>query len=371
MNRRQLFPVLGAAVLPFAARPLFAAAPAPGVSAEAHSIYERALVFDANLAPPLPDDLPYPAALADMVRNSGVTAVKTSLGGSGESFEDTITEIAYFQRLIEAVPDLFLQVRAAADFERAKRERRFGIVFSFESTNMLDGKLERIELFRNLGVRVMQLSYNKTSPFAAGVMADPPTGLTELGHKAVAAMNKEAIAIDISHANAATSADVLAASTVPVLITHAGVTAVHAHPRNKPDALLRAVADKGGCVGIYDLPYLTASPKQPTLDDYVAHLTHALEICGEDHVGIGSDSGLEPWDLSEKGMEAFRKMTEDRQKAGVAAPEEDRPMYVIGLNTPRRSEVIADALLKHGYSARVAEKVLGLNFIAALTRIWG
>lgn len=124
MNRRQLFPVLGAAVLPFAARPLFAAAPAPGVSAEAHSIYERALVFDANLAPPLPDDLPYPAALADMVRNSGVTAVKTSLGGSGESFEDTITEIAYFQRLIEAVPDLFLQVRAAADFERAKRERR-------------------------------------------------------------------------------------------------------------------------------------------------------------------------------------------------------------------------------------------------------
>jgi len=371
MNRRQLFPVFGAALLPLAVRTAFASAPEPGVSAEAHSLYERAFVFDANLAPPLPDDLPYPPAMAEMVRNSGVTAVKTSLGGSGESFEDTLNEIAYFQRLIEAVPDLFLQVRTAADFARAKRERRFGIVFSFESTNMLGDKLERIELFRNLGVRVMQLSYNKTSPFAAGVMADPPTGLTELGRKAVATMNKEGIAIDISHANAATSTDVLAASSAPALITHAGASVIHAHPRNKPDAILRAVADKGGCVGIFDLPYLTASPRQPALDDYMAHLTHVLGVCGEDHVGIGSDSGLEPWDLSPKGMEAFRKMTEDRQKAGVAAPEEDRPMYVIGLNTPRRSEVIADALLKRGYPARVAEKVLGANFVGALTRIWG
>ncbi len=78
--------------------------------------------------------------------------------------------------MVEVHPDVFLQVREASDFARAKRERKFGIVFSFESTDMFEGKLERIDLFRNLGVRVMQLSYNKTSPWASGVMADRPRG---------------------------------------------------------------------------------------------------------------------------------------------------------------------------------------------------
>ena len=370
MNRRHVLLSTAALAVTTSAGRVVAAPAEAGVSPAAHALYERALVFDANLSPPALDKLPFtPEALA-MVRNSGVTAVKTSLGGSDASFEDTLAEIAFFQRIVEANPQTFLQVREAADFARAKREKKFGILFSFESANMFDGKVERIELFRNLGVRVMQLSYNKTSPFASGVMADPPAGLTELGHKAVEAMNAQGVAIDISHANAATSADVLAASKPPVLITHAGCAAIHPHPRNKPDALLRAVADKGGVVGIFDLPYLAASPKQPTLDDYMSHMTHALSVCGEDHVGIGSDSELGPFDLSPAGLAAFQADVAYRAKTGVAAPEEDRPMYVIGLNTPRRSEVIADALLKRGYSARVAQKVLGTNFIDALTRIW-
>ena len=368
MNRRELLLSSGALL---AASRLALAADGDGISPEARALYEKAIVFDANLSPPLNDTFPFPKAMLDMVRGSGVTAVKTSLGGSDEKFEDTLGEIAFFQRMIEAYPDVFLQVREASDFARAKREKKFGIVFSFESADMFEGKVERIDLFRNLGVRVMQLSYNKTSPWASGVMAVPAAGLTDLGRKAVEAMNAQGVAIDISHANEATSKDVLGTSKPPVLVTHAGCAAIHPHPRNKPDWLLKSVADKGGVVGIFDLPYLTASPKQPALDDYMAHMTHALDICGEDHVGIGSDSELGPFDLSPAGMEAFRKNVEYRKKTGVAAPEEDRPMYVIGLNTPRRSEVIADALLKRGYSARVAEKVLGANFVGALGRIWG
>jgi membrane dipeptidase len=342
-----------------------------GLSKEARELYERAIVFDANLSPDVSDKFPFPPAMIAEARNCGVTAMKTSLGGTDENFEDTTAEIAFFQRIVEFYPEIFMQIRQASDFARAKREKKLGVLLSFESTDMFEGKVERIELFRDLGVRVMQLSYNKTSPWASGVMANPPTGLTDLGRKAVEAMNTNGVAIDISHASEPTSKDVLGLSKPPVIITHAGCAAIHPHPRNKPDWLLKAVADKGGVVGIFDLPYLTASPKQPTLDDYMAHMTHALSVCGEDHVGIGSDSQLGPFDLSPAGMEAFRKETERRQKTGVAAPEEDRPMYVIGLNTPRRSEVIADALLKRGYSARVAEKVLGSNFVDALGRIWG
>lgn len=366
MDRRTLLLSAGAA-LAATQLPRALAADGDGVSAKARALYKKAIVFDANMGPPLNDKFPFPKAMLDIVRNSGVTAVKTSLAGTDAKFEDTIAEIAFFQRVIEEYPDVFLQVRGISDIARAKRENKLGILFSFESADMFEGKVERIELFRDLGVRVMQLSYNKTSPWASGVLADPPTGLSELGRKAVEEMNKQGVAIDISHANEATSKDVLALSKPAVLITHAGSSVVHPHPRNKPDWLLKAVADKGGVVGIYDLPYLAASPKQPNIDDYMAHMTHALSVCGEDHVGVGSDSSLQAWDMT---PEQFKEMEDYRHKTGVAAPEEDRPMYVEGLNTPRRSEVIADALLKRGYPARVAEKVLGANFVGALERIW-
>jgi membrane dipeptidase len=366
VNRRDVL-LSTAALALSAATPSRAEDSDAGVSAEARALYDKAIVFDANCGPPLQEKFPFPKEMLDVVQGSGVTAVKTSLAGTDSNFEDTLSEIAFFQRVIEQYPDVFLQVREASDFARAKREKKFGILFSFESADMFEGKVERIELFRNLGVRVMQLSYNKTSPWASGVLAVPPTGLTELGRKAVAEMNKQGVAIDISHANEATSNDVLALSKPPAIITHTGCKAVHDHPRNKPDAILKAVADKGGVIGIYDLPYLAASPKQPALDDYIAHMTHALKVCGEDHVGVGSDSELGAWSMS---PEDFKKMEDYRHKTGVAAPEEDRPMYVEGMNTPRRIEIIADALLKHGYSARVAEKVMGANFVGVLGQIW-
>ena len=368
MNRRDVIKTGSAAAL------LAGAAAAQGtgdaVSPEAARLYEQAIVFDANLSPPVQDKFPFPKSMLDMARQSGVTAMKTTLGGIDEKFEDAVDEISFMQRMIEQYPDVYLQVRRRGDFALAKQERRVGIILSFEAATMLEDKLDRIELFRGLGVLVMQLSYNKQSPFGTGVLGDPHAGLTELGRKAVAKMNEQGVAIDISHANETTSFGVLQASTRPALITHAGCAAIYAHPRNKRDALLRAVAQKGGVVGIYDLPYLTPSPRQPTVEDYMNHMTHALSVCGEDHVGIGSDSDMAPMDHSPKALAEFRKDEEHRQKAGLAAPGEDRLPYVIGLNTPRRSEVIADALLKRGYPARVAEKVLGRNFVNAFGRIW-
>jgi membrane dipeptidase len=117
-------------------------------------------------------------------------------------------------------------------------------------------------------------------------------------------------------------------------------------------------------------PYLTASPKQPTIEDYMLHMEHALKIMGEDHVGIGSNVPIKPFDTSPRGMAEFQKFGQIRKKSGLAAPEEDRPTYVVGLNTPRRIEIITDELLKRGYPASVVEKVIGANFARAFTEIW-
>ncbi len=376
MNRRELSQVLaGTAVLgavgPLVRAATSAAADPPEVSDAARALYASAFVLDCNSSPPLPQQLPLSQSDLELVRGSRIDVIKLSLGGINDDFAHTVTSIARVQQLIERHPDYFTSVRNAADMARAKRERKLGIILSFESVEMLGGQLSAFEVFRNLGVRVMQLSYNRTSPFAAGVMEPKAGGLTALGHDAVREMNRLGIAIDVSHSNPATTFDVLALSSEPPVMTHAGCAAIHVHPRNKTDEQLRALAVKGGVVGIYDLPYLTASPRQPTVDDYMAHLEHALQVAGEDHVGVGSDVDIAPLDTSAAGMAEFEREVRERRAAGLSAPEEDRPPYVIGLNIPRRMEIIADRLLKRGHSAAVTEKVLGANFARVFTQIWG
>lgn len=343
----------------------------PHISGSVAELYNHALILDCNSRPPFEGgQLPLQQNDLDVVRESGVNVIKWSLAGIKGDFAEAVKEIAYVDQMVEVHPSYFTQVRVSADLERAKREAKMGIIFSFESVDMLEGKLERFELFRNFGVRVMQLSYNRKSPFAAGVMEPKGGGLTPLGKEAVKKMNAIGITIDLSHANEPTTTDVLAASSKPVIVSHAGCVAIHPHPRNKTDDQLRALADKGGVLGIYNLPYLAAPPKQPTVDDYMAHMEHALKVAGEDHVGIGSDVLIEAFDTSPKGMAEFNKIEEERQKSGLAAPEEDRPSYVVGLNIPRKLEVIADQLLKRRYSAELTQKVLGGNFVRVLTQTW-
>ncbi|HXZ81202.1 MAG TPA: membrane dipeptidase [Terriglobales bacterium] len=340
------------------------------ISPQTDELYRRWLVLDCNSAPPLEEKLPLPQSDLDMARNSGVSVVKMTLGGFGSDFAGTVDEIAWVQRLIEMHPDYFLQVRLAEDMERAHREKKMGIIFSFEGVSMLEDKVDRIEVFRNLGVRVMQLSYNGKSVFGAGVLEPNAGGLTTLGQDAVKKMNELGVAIDLSHSNPKTTTDAMAASRKPVIISHAGCSAIHAHPRNKTDEQIRTLADKGGVMGIYDLPFLAPSPRQPTVEDYMAHVERALKVGGEDHVGVGSDAGVSPFDTSPKALAEFKKSQEARVKAGAAAPEEDRYPYVVGLNTPLRLEVITDQLLKRGYSPRVTEKVVGANFARVLREIW-
>lgn len=368
MNRREFATLAGGAALGAALPPT--AVMAEEVSARARELYQHALVLDCNSAPPFAGDGPLSRADLELVRASGVDVVKWTLGGINSDFDTAVGEIGQVQRLIARYPASFLQVRSAADLARARQERRLGIILSFESAEMLRGRLDSFTVFRDLGVRVMQMSYNRKSPFAAGVMEPQGGGLTPLGREAVREMNRLGIAIDLSHANAATTSDVLALSARPVIMSHAGCAAVHAHPRTKSDEQLRALAAKGGVVGIFDLPYLTASPRQPQISDYMQHLEHALKVAGTEHVGIGSDVDIEPFDTSPKGMADFREELAARRAAGLSAPEEDRPTYVEGLNTPHRLLIIADQLLRRGYPAAVTEAVLGGNFARVFGEIW-
>jgi membrane dipeptidase len=368
MNRRGAIKSIGSAVAATAFL-------APGSRASAAKVIPQAhrasTIIDGNLVAPIDGTTPLDAATSAQVRSSGLTAFKMTLGGSGnQNKAQTEAELADLATGIAINPDLFMTITTAEDFDRAKRSGRTGVIFSFEAGEMLEGRIENIDHFRSADVLVMGLSYNSVTPFASGVLAPRSTGLTELGRQAVRRMNALGVTIDVSHSDETSSMDALAVSTKPLLITHAGCAAVHPNPRNKSDALLRALADKGGTVGIYELSYLAAPPAQPTLNDYLAHLVHALNVCGEDHVGIGTDGLLTPFDTSPESMRVWNAEIARRKATGVGAPGEGPPPFVIGLNRPDRYAVIGDALRRRGYPSRTVDKILGTNFERVFRETW-
>ena len=377
ISRRQFAKTLGGAVTLTAIKPNALWSGEPGaavtpasVSPVAAELYRKAFILDGNVLGeigfPISDH--DPAGATKGIVGSGVNVVKATLGGPEGDFEEAVDAIARAELLMEKQPESFFKVQRAADFDRAKNEGKLGVIYSFESPNMLEDKIDRIELFRGLGVRVMQLTYNQRTLFGCGCLGGDEDGLTDLGRSAVAKMNEIGVALDLSHCNTKTTADGIAASKKPAVITHAGCRAVYMHPRNKEDRELKALAEKGGVIGIYMLPFLTEPPRHPMLKDFLHHLDHAVKVCGEDHVGIGSDVPF--LHVGEEELAELKRRTEERKEAGIAAPGEERPAYIPDLNTERKLELVTDALLKRGYKSAAVEKILGGNFRRVLTDIW-
>ncbi|MGE5233853.1 MAG: dipeptidase [Acidobacteriota bacterium] len=345
---------------------------APRLGRAAPWTERRPLVIDAlgGLGRPGEETFPLSAgALADAAA-SGVAAINLTVAASPD-YEEAVRGIAQAQAEVERHRDRLLLVRRASAIEEAHATGRLGIILGFQDGAMIGDRRERLDEFHGLGVRVIQPTYNRRNAIGDGCMEPENHGLTPFGRTVVERMNELGILVDLSHCGQATTRDGIALSKVPVAVTHAGCAAVVDHPRNKRDAELRALAERGGVVGIYWMPYLRRSG-QPTSADLLAHLEHALQVCGEDHVGIGSDLSLSPLALTPAAREAHRKDVEDRRRRGIAAPGEDPDvfLYLPDLNSARRELDLAELLAKRGHPDRVIEKILGANFLRLFRETW-
>lgn len=342
--------------------------------------YDRAIVIDMLATPGpfnVPDWLaaPLTPAMIENARRSGITAVNSTvsaLGDAATAFEGTIANLAAWEYELQRSPDVFLKVRTVADIRRAKAERKVGIILGFQDTTPIWDRPERLELFHRLGVRIVQLTYNGSNLVGDGCLVPEDRGLKPFGRDLIARMNASGMLVDVSHTGWETSMQALAASTRPIAATHSGAAAVTNVPRNKPDRFLRAMADKGGVVGIFMMPFLRAEG-QPGADDFVRHVTHCVNVCGEDHVGVGSDNSITPLDLTPEFRRVHADFVAARRKAGISAPGEDEHVfnYVPDFNTPRRMEQVADALTRAGHTASRVEKILGANWLRLLGDVWG
>lgn len=344
--------------------------------ADARALYARSISIDALANPgsmnvPWPPKGPLTEAQRANIAKSGLTAINTTV--SADKVEPTVANIALWTGEAARYPDLLTIIRRHGDIARAKAGGQLGIILGFQDTEMLERDLTRLEMFHRLGVLIIQLTYNTRNLIGDGCLEPGDAGLSAFGREAVAKMNELGIAVDLSHCGTRTTATGIEASTRPPLITHSGCREIYRHPRSKEDRELKAMADKGGVVGIYLMPFLGGHPgpgKGSTPEMLVRQIEHAIKVCGVDHVGIGSDLSVTPIEESPEYLRAERAFAEGRARRASAAPDEDRQLFMAGLNHPRRLEGIAELLARRGHGASVIEKILGGNFHRAFRDIW-
>ncbi len=304
-------------------------------------------------------------------KSTGLSSFKLSLGGSAGTYQQCLEILDSLPQIYLANPEIFKHVNSAEDLAEAHDQGKIGIIYSFEAATMIDEKLERIKEFADLGVRIMQPGYNNSNAFGAGVMSmHEPLGLTNLGRQAIQQMQMNKVLVDLSHAHERTAADIVKIAERPVAMTHTGCNAINDHPRNKSDSILKKVADSGGVTGIYEMSYLTADLNQQSLEAFMAHVMHAIKVCGEDHVGIGSDTPILGFDTSKESLAEWNEINRIRKETGVAAPGEGPPPHVIGMNGPHKMQVFEQELRKRGVTSAGVDKILGQNFARVFGEAW-
>lgn len=306
---------------------------------------------------------------------TGVTAVRTTVlpvGNVADPWAEFQKAIEVEHALIAANPERLLLVRSAADILKAKRERKHGVILGTQDTSMVGPMLDRLAEMKKRGVMSVQLTYNNGNLAGDGALEPRNGGLTKLGRATIERIEAEKLLLDLSHGGARTMAEAAAHAKRPLVISHTAARGLVDHPRNTADATLKAVADKGGVVGVYFMPFLTTDSR-PKGEDLLRHVDHVANVVGEDHIGIGTDNGPLPTILDDKTKAALDKWQKERIERGIAAPGEAIGVYpfMADYNSVDRYRRFASDLQRRGWSQARLEKLMGGNFLRVYKEAWG
>jgi membrane dipeptidase len=333
---------------------------------EEHSraLHAASIVIDAVC--PLPMDEP---RYLDWYREGGVTALAPSMG-STESTRVMLNRLAAWHRLLQERNDLLL-VRQARDVETAKQSGRLGIYLHIQGTDPIEDNLDLINLYKALGVGIIQLAYNVKNRVGDGCEERTDAGLSRFGVKLVERLNKAQVIVDCSHTGLRTSLEAIEHSSAPVVLSHSNVAAVHPSARNVSNELIDAIAKCGGVIGIVGFPAMVANTTKPSLDQFVAHIDAVVQRVGSDHVGLGIDyyHGQVGVATDEVAMSSYNEFV----RAGLwgAAYPPPPHHYPAGIETPRTLPALTNRLLVRGYSESDIRNILGGNWLRVMKRVWG
>ena len=320
-------------------------------------LHEDAIVFDGLIVSNWGENV-----YRDMQRG-GVTAANCTCS-VWEGFRDTMINVGQWNRDFDTYSDVIAKARTVADIRRAKADGKCAVVLGFQNTTAFEDRLEFIQIFKDAGVGIAQITYNTQNLVGSGCYESTDSGLSDFGHEVVAEMNRAGMLCDLSHVGAKTSRDVIEASEKPVAFSHCLPAALKKHPRNKSDDELKFIVDKGGFVGVTMFTPFLRRGSESTIEDYVEAIDYMINLVGEDHVGIGTDFtqgyGKEfmDWITLDKGY--ARRLTDLGE---VTFPD--------GLGSIADMPNLTATMEKVGWKTSRIRKVLGENWLRLLGDVWG
>lgn len=342
---------------------------------EIEAFYDECIIIDMRGMPNLTNHI----GVEDF-KKSGITMA--NIQGSTE--EAMLLHKWYIDQFDEVT-----LVKKAKDIVRAKKGNDICVLMSMEHPNALNRyasdrrpvlkhHIVKLEQFYDLGLRRVQLSYNRRTMFANGCTERVDGGLSYYGIELIDKMNELGMLIDCGHVGIQSSMDAVEVSKKPIVYSHTGCRAVYDHPRNKTDEALKALAEKGGVTGIYNVPsFISSEPRKANINDFLNHVDHAIEVMGIDHVGIGSDQGIKDRsrfpDEDSFFLDRATKYQPARQKKYIHFVDEvdlKSPRYMHELSHTDYMFKTMKRLLERGYSKQDVKKILGENFLRVCKKVF-
>jgi membrane dipeptidase len=333
----------------------------PELMERAAALHARATVFDGLSTPN------WSRTIFEEMRLGGVTAVNAA-SVLWEDLRGGLDNVLAWKRMLEENADLLRPVRSVADIRAAKAEGRTGISIGWQNTSPIEDRLGYVEVFKDLGVGIMQLTYNTQNYSGAGYLELNDSGLTGFGREVLHEMNRVGVLCDLSHVGERTAFDAVAWSKAPVCISHVLPRALHDVARNKSDALLAACAERGGMVGISLFAPGLRAGNDATVEDYIDAMAHVIALVGEDGVGLGCDFSLDhprpgPYQLYASRDKGYARELTEYANAKISKP--------LGIRRIHKMPNITAAMLRRGWSEATILKLLGGNWLRVLERVWG
>lgn len=297
----------------------------------------------------------------DMQRG-GLTAANCTCS-IWEGLRETMINLARWKQAFDEHADLIMQVRRTADIRTAKERGKVGIILGWQNTAGIEDRLDLLPLYKELGVSVIQLTYNTQNLVGAGCWEASDGGLSGFGREVIDAMNHLGILVDLSHVGPRTSSDAIAYSKRPCAYTHVAPRGAFDHPRNKTDEQLREIVDRGGFVGVATYPPFMKTGADTTVDDCMELFEYMIKVCGEENIGIGTDATQGHDDAY------FDWLRRDKGYARRANPGRGRAPAVKGMETLADYGRLTQAMERRGWRESRIRRVLGENWLRFLAGI--
>jgi membrane dipeptidase len=304
---------------------------------------------------------------------SGLTAVGLTIPMPNEDAAGTYPRVQQFLEIIHAEPTFCLADTPDA-IRRAKAEGKLAHILLSQDATFVGADPRALLLWKQLGLRICQLTYNEQNLFGSGCLERHDAGLSQLGRVMARELERYGITIDVTHAGRRTFLDVCALATQPVIASHSNPKAVVDNPRNIDDDQIRAVAATDGvvCVTTWAPLIWSGTPGMPTLEDWLRCVDHAVAVAGIDHVGVSTDSmgtmGAYPRHPRDPDALPYGSVTDAFDR--IARPPDDNNRQPSDCNGIEDFPAIVAALCGHGFTDEEVRKLLGGNLLRVFDATW-